>query len=289
MVVIAKIRYMSELLAEYTVDRFPYFDILDNLTEEVKADELEPVDAYIRFLDARDEHGLRPYFDYGSTSITTGGHALVPDKPMSEIIAANTNTAREMVALMTKQGGLIGKEVLLPVDLGYTGWTQSDFMTFWSLVISGPELRSLNADIQGVAGFERQLRSNLYEAGVDRGRMDDSRLSREERRPEYARFVNGYAAALMDSRVDCLPAHSLISLVDPDISLGCWAEKRLAEQLDIPTQRVAPVKVASIDEAVTVPTLREDMKIITALGGTVCVAPRGSMLVLVGDHGGPEA
>lgn len=281
MIVIARIRYMSELLAEYTADRFPYFDILDELTQEVRAEQLEPVDAYLSFLSAKDERGLRPYFDYASTSITTGGHALVPNKPMSDIITANTNTAREMVALMNQQGGLIGREVLLPVDLGYTGWKQSGFMTFWSLVISGPELRTLSYDTQGLSQFERQLETNLHEFGVDRERMDDSKLDREERRPEYDKFVSAYAATLMDSQVDCLPAHSLISLVDPDISLGCWAEKRLADRLDIPTQRVAPVKVASIEEAVTVPTLREDMKIITALGGTVCVAPRGSMLVLV--------
>lgn len=279
---------MSELLSEYTADRFPYYGILDELTDQIRAEELEPIDAYLRFLDARDEQGLRPYFDYGSTSITTGGHALVPDKPMGEIIAANTNTAREMVTLMNQQGGLIGREVLLPVDLGYTGWKQSGFMTFWSLVISGPDLRDLSADVQGLSVFERQFESNLHEFGVDLERMDDSKLDREARRPEYDSFINAYAATLMDGRVDCLPAHSLISLVDPDISLGCWAEKRLADRLDIPTQRVAPVKVASIDEAVTVSTLREDMKIITALGGTVCVAPRGSMLVLVAGEKSSE-
>jgi hypothetical protein len=75
----------------------------------------------------------------------------------------------------------------------------------------------------------------------------------------------------------------MISLVDPDISLGCWAEKQLANELDIPVQRVAPVKLASVDEAVPFEPLREDLRVIMAAGGTVTVAPRGSILTLVGE------
>jgi hypothetical protein len=84
--------------------------------------------------------------------------------------------------------------------------------------------------------------------------------------------------------IRCLPAYRMISLVDPEISLGCSAEKRLAQSLHIPINRIVPVQPVQMEEAVPVPTLREDMNIITAAGGVICVAASGSMLTLLGEE-----
>ena len=273
---------MSELLLPYNREIFPYAGILEDLTTKIKTQKMAPVEAYAAFLDERDALGLSIYFDYPSTSITTGGHARVPGKQMGEVIAANTRTARQMVALLHKQGTLLGKEVVLPVDLGNTGWKQSEFLTYWCLTLAGLDVRQMRNVPQGLTVFEQHLTTSLRNGGVDLSLMNDSKVDRELRRPEYGRFVKAMAGVAKEATVSRTPAHRLISLVDPQISVGCWAESEFAQQLDIPRQKIVPVKPASINEAVPVPTLREDITVITALGGTVCVAAEGSMLTLVG-------
>lgn len=274
---------MSELLAEYTASNFPYSYILEELTDEVKDQGLTPVEAYASFLDKRDERWLSPQFDYASTSITTGGHAHHLDN-IGEVIASNTRTAREMVALLDQQGTIFGQRVVLPVDMGNTGWTQSEFMTYWGLTIAGADVREFRSGETGFARFERTLSKRVEDRRADLEVMNSSKVDREERRPHYDRFVNALMSAIEDERLSCLPAYRMISLVDPQISLGCWAEARLADKLNVPLQRVAPVKLSSVDEAVPFERLREDMKVIMAAGGSVLVAPRDSILTLVSSN-----
>jgi hypothetical protein len=273
---------MSEHVPGYTPDRFPYSAILSDMTGWVEQHSIGPVEAYAGFLDERERRGLSPYFDYASTSITTGGHARYMDDTAG-VIAANTRTARQMVELLDDQGTITGRRMILPVDLGKTGWSQSEFMTFWALTISGPDLRDLPNDIQGLTTFEDDLDQQLRNHGVDLSVMD-SHLGREERNPHYIRFIDAYVGAMQNTGVRCLPAYRMVSLVDPEISLGCSAEMRLARELGIPVNRVVPVKPATVEEAVPVPTLKQDMNVITAAGGVVCVAARGSMLTLLGQN-----
>ncbi|HET8671820.1 MAG TPA: hypothetical protein VFM05_14720, partial [Candidatus Saccharimonadales bacterium] len=112
----------------------------------------------------------------------------------------------------------------------------------------------------------------------------DSSQPPEVRSPHYDHFIDAYVAAMRGIAVRCLPAYQMISLVDPEISLGCSAEKRLARALDIPIKRVVPVRPAELNEVIPIPTLREDMNVITAAGGIICVAARGSMLTIMGEE-----
>lgn len=273
---------MSELVPEYTAERFPYSEILHDLTDTVRERGMSPVEAYSTFLDMRDVADVDPYFDYASTSITTGGHARYM-QGIGGIIEANTRTAQQMVTLLDDQGTLTGRRVILPVDMGKTGWGQSDFMTFWALTISGFDVRQLPEGVQGVTQFEYDLDQKLRDRGVDLEIMD-SKQDRETRSPHYDGFIDAYVAAMQGTSVRCLPAYRMISLVDPEISLGCSAEKRLAQTLHIPINRIVPVQPVQMEEAVPVPTLREDMNIITAAGGVICVAASGSMLTLLGEE-----
>lgn len=270
---------MSEVnLPHYDRARFPYAGILQDLTEQIRTAGYEPFEAYEKFLNARDNEKLRPYFDYASTSITTGGHARREDLDMRTVIAKNTKTARDILNLLDAQGTLLGREVVLPVDLGKVGWGQSDFMAYWGLTLAGPDLRKL-PNVQRIHA-DSEFNIFMRREGVDIDLMN-SNMSRDERRPEYMKFVRALAEFVGKLETTSMPAHRLISLVDTSISLGCEAEKELAKTLKIPTQQIVPVKPALVDEAVPVPTVREDLKIITALGGTVCVAAKGSMLTLV--------
>jgi len=272
---------MSEVALDYNREIFPVAGILEDLTRTVQEQGLAPLQAYEVFERELVAHGLgRRILDYGSTSITTGGHARIPGRHMGEVIAANTKTAREIVALLHAGGSIEANEMLLSVDLGKTGWGQAGFMSYWLLSIAGPDVRALANRPGGFTDFERIIERSIQEHEVDLGIMGSGKLDRDVRRPEYQKFTAAHVSALRRSGVDCRPVRRLISLVDPDISLGCEAESTFARDLGIPKMRVTPVKPASIDEAVPIPMLREDLHVIQAYGGRVCVAAAGSMLTL---------
>jgi hypothetical protein len=282
---------MTELAAGYTTEDFPYAPILGELTDVVRENSWSPVEAYLRFLDMRDKADLSPYFDYGSTAISTAGHARNAETKglsMSQIIAANTDTARQLAGLMHKQGTLEGPELVLPVDLGNTGWTQSQFMEYWGLTIPGPDLRELRK-VEGAFGrFERNMDLSLARHGVDLTIMNNSRLERNERRQHYVGFISAFAEIVEETDVVKNPARRFIKFVDTAVSLGTSAEDQLAREMDINRYEVAAVKPATLDEAVPMSTLREDMRVIMALGGSVLVAPKGAMLTLVRDTSLPD-
>lgn len=270
-------------MQEYGADRFPYSQILEGLTTDVMATDMSPFDAYASFLDRRDQAGIKnPQFDYISTSITTGGHAhYMPN--IGDVITANTRTARDMLNLLDSQGSLNGARTILPVDMGKTGWSQSDYMSYWALTIAGPDIRGLRHKDFDFRLLDDKVSEALYAGGVDMETMNNGLIDREERRPDYERFVDVYASAIEDMNVQCLPAFRVISLVDPELSLGCSAETRLADLLGIPRYRVAPVKLATVDEAIPFTPLREDLNIMQAAGGSACVALKGSILTLVDE------
>lgn len=276
---------MSEVALDYNREVFPIAGILEDLTGTVQEQGLVPLQAYEIFEHELVAHGLgRRILDYGSTSITTGGHARIPGRHMGEVIAANTQTAREMVALLHAGGAIEANEMLLSVDLGKTGWNQAQFMSYWLLSIAGPDTRVLANRPGGFSSFERAIERSMRERGANLDVMTSSKLDRDVRRLEYRRFTSAYVAALRGDGVYCRPVRRVVSLVDPDISLGCEAESAFAQELGISRMRVTPVKPATIEEAVQIPTLREDLHIIQAYGGKVCVAAAGSMLTLQREH-----
>lgn len=266
----------------YTPEKFPISEIFSELTESIRENETQPIEAYWDFENTLVRRGLQRVLDYGSTSITSGGHArIIPDADMGHIIQSNTHTARELVTVLEASGAIQGDEMALPVDLGKTGWNQSQFMVFWSLVIGGPDLRHAKGT-RVFANLENQISERMKEHEVDDLVMADVSLGHDVRRPEYKKFAEAFAHLFFE-RDDCKPVRRFISLVDPQLSLGAYAERVLAWEMDIDLFRVAAVKPASIEEAVKLPKLKEDLKIIQAHGGEVVVAQKDSMLTLVRD------
>lgn len=269
-------------VAGYTPEKFPVSEILSELTESIRENETQPIEAYWDFEGQLIRRGLHRVLDYASTSITSGGHArYIPGADMGRIIEFNTRTARELVTVLDESGALQGKELILPVDLGKTGWNQSQFMVFWSLVIGGPDLRSKHS-AWNFRNMDQRLMETMKEHEVDDLTMADTSLDHEQRRPEYKKFAEAIADMLFE-RGDHQPVKRFISLVDPQLSLGAYSERVLAEELGIDLFRVAAVKPATIDEAVEQKTLREDLKVIQAKGGEVVVAQKNSTLTLVRD------
>jgi hypothetical protein len=274
---------MSEAIGAYTPERFPYYEILDELTASVQAVGMTPVQAYKEFLDERDAFELTPYFDYVSTSKFTGGHARIPGKCQEEIVAANTETARDIVAVLDAEGVVEASEILLPADLGNTDWSQSRYMLFCSLVIAGRDIRGLRSGLTPLTTFENKLDRCMREAGV---RIDimDSALDSEVRRPEYSKFVRAFAGLMRDIDLPGIPAHRLISLVDTRSSLECTAERVLADELSIPRQQVVATGPAlNPEDTLPLDRLRQDAEAISAHGGHIMLAQFEASLMLTRD------
>jgi hypothetical protein len=153
-------RAMTRLAEGYDTRDFPYAEILSDITQETIDEGLPPIEAYLRFLKKRDGAELSPNFDYASTAISSAGHsrqALTKNLSIGQIIAANTDTARQVVGLMNQQKTLVGKRVVLPVDLGNTRWSQSSFMLYWGLTIAGLDVRELESTTGALDNFEHHL------------------------------------------------------------------------------------------------------------------------------------
>jgi hypothetical protein len=206
---------------------------------------------------------------------------------MGQIVAANTDTARQVVGLMDRQGTLAGRQVVLPVDLGNTGWSQSNFMLYWGLTIAGPDLRDQESIPGALDNFGRRFGELLARREVDLEVMNNSAIERDVREPHYLGYVASLAATVQGTDVKTHSASSMLSLIDPQASLGCTAEAYLADEIGIPRMRIAAMEPGRMQEAVPLPTLREDMTAIMALGGQVLIAQRNSVLVPVLDTGQP--
>jgi hypothetical protein len=273
--------------ASYTPSRFPFAAIFAGLTDYAQSHTCSAIDLYIRYQQERRRARLTPCPDYASTSITSGGHARRAGMEMMQIIAANTRTAREMVSLMEHQGALDRESVILPVDLGHVpGWRQSDYIHFWLLVIGGTDLR-LRPGNSRLRQYEKELDRALIDRGVDLMVMNDFNKSAAERAPEYFRYADACVQAAKLSKADreATPARKIVSLVDPQVSLGGQTERYFARTLGIPVYLPRAVRPArGVGEAITVRRLARDVETIISFGGTVCeVAPHPAMVCLRDD------
>jgi hypothetical protein len=287
---------MSQRVLDYAPENFPICGILGELTETVAEKGLTPVAAYTVFEHELAKHGLvHARLDYGSTSITTGGHARVPDlrqtidleghaidKPqMGKIIEGNTRTAREIIRLLESVGDVQAKDVVLSPDLGNTGWDQVEYMVFWSLINLGPNTDELASGPQGFSTFEESIHRRLALSGVDTDLMGDTSADREVRRPEFRRFARAFARIPTLIDINWQNIHRSLSLVDTHISLGSDSESVLAEAAGIPRLQVVATAPTTVDKAVADhPILGEDLRVIQAHGGEVVVAAAGSTLRL---------
>lgn len=281
---------MSQRVLEYTPENYPIAGIFEDLTADITARQMDPLEAVMMFDDNLVLRNLgRRILDYGSTSITTGGHARLPDKKIGEVITANTRTARQIVQVLEAAGAVEAHDIMLSVDLGKTGWDQTQYMSFWLLSNAGPDISEV-ARRFGLSAFKNTIRDKLHEHEVDLELMGNMTLDREIRRTEYAKFAFAYAEVvkyLDRSNIPLQPVRRLLSLVDPNISIGCYAERVFAQAISIPRFRVTPVRPMAVEEtseAVGLPTLQHDLGIIQAYGAEICVARAGATLVLQRDE-----
>lgn len=265
----------------YNHDAYPFYDVLDELTDWTYANGATPLETYLHYRRLRRNAHLTPCPDYASTSLTSGGHARRPDLETYEKVSANTETARRTIVEMSSRGTLDARGILLPADLGYIPhWQQSDYMHLWSLVIGGPDLGMRRAN-HLASRYKSRIVKNLGKSGVDLHKMDDPMLPANERASEYFRFAETFAKTIDRDIQNATPVRSVIGLIDPESSLGCQTEKLLARLLGLPVRRISPAHfIDSYTGAISDRKLEKDFDTIVRFGGMVVEAAKGSILAL---------
>lgn len=271
---------MNTVVEGYERDTFPYYPILEELTDDIRVGDWSALEAYYNFDRRRHEADLTPYIDYASTAVTTGGHARREDLTVPEIIEANTITARRIASHLHHNGSIEGREVVLPVDLGNTGWKQAEFMKFWILVLSGVDCSSWSHRPLPYGQLETAIDRGIQMAGVDLLTMNNKDVSRAEKSDQFAKFALGMAAGVRSVREFLQPARALRQFVDTTISLGCFGEAVFADELKIPKHRLVALQPASDEMAAYDEPLKEEVKIMRAHDADITVAAAGTTLRL---------
>jgi len=115
---------------------FSYRPLLQELTEVVNTEQLDPYEAYNWLHEQGDAKKLEPQV-YCSSSITSGGHARDESLHMREVIARNTESARMLAEQLAADRQIRPESAIEPVFVGKTHWDQAQFMEFWLSVIGG--------------------------------------------------------------------------------------------------------------------------------------------------------
>lgn len=266
----------------YNSEDFPIAGELYEMTQRIQQQRMGPYEAHVELMSRLDNLNLLHALDYGSTSITTGGHARISSKAMHEVVAGNTRTSRLISVMLKNKGDILPIYYMLATDLGNVGWNQAQYMMFWSLNIAATNARALAGRSYGV--FEKRIESGLREDGVDVKVMADATILREKRSEEYVKFVLSIAKTVKSGRISPQPIHRLIGLVDTNISIGCDAERVLAKEMKVPCYRLISMKPTVITDATaSIAALREDIRILTAQGAQIAVAKKGASLTIIAD------
>lgn len=266
---------MSEVLR-------PHRDILNLLTSEVSDSGMDPFEAYELFL-RKVEQAELGFDTYGSTSITSGGHARDSSLNMTDIVVKNTRSAYDLCDELFQNGQLVPEQTIEAVAVGkIPHWNQSDYMEFWLSVMGRPEMRG-----HGVAHTMDQLREAFDEAKkrddiLDMSAYNNGGLVADMRASHYMRHADLFVDTLRVN-ANFSPITRLVRLIDTDQSLGAQTENYFAKVMGV---RVMNVAIARIGDAVLPENYRNtqlerDTSSIVAFGGHIFDTVRRTELVLV--------
>ena len=258
----------------------PIRQMLTKLTFEANESHIDPFEAYALLMHRVGVAGLRADV-YCSSSITSGGHARVPDLDIGSVIRRNTDTALDMVDELVRVGQLDPRSSVEAVALGkIRHWTQSDYMELWLSVMSGIEATGAGAAAR-VDGFRRTFhdRRDNHDT-LDMAMYNNSAVSPAERATHY--FTHAQTFYDLTSEVDHSPVAKLVRLVDPDQSLGAQTENVFARLQGTPVYNVAVAETGIRPNADHMPDrLVRDHDTIVAFGGAVFDTVRRQQLILV--------
>jgi len=206
---------------------FSYRPILQELTEVVNAQGLDPYEAY-GWLHEQQRSSALSSETYLSTSITSGGHARDDSIGIGEIISRNTESASLLAEQLAIDGQIDPSAAIEPVFVGKTPWNQPQFMEFWLAVIGGFNLTSgFNARDVDKLRADAQLAFRAHELDLD---LMASKESAETRAIEYFKMSSAFAS-LIRGGMDADPIRTVVRMIDTDMSLGSQTERAFARQI----------------------------------------------------------
>lgn len=273
---------MSSVEAYYNPQKFPIMEVFADITEEIRRNQIQPVEALVLTYDALRKRDLHRAIDYGSTAITTAGHAYVPGLDMGQIVAANTRSARLVCAMLEQKGDIVGKDLALSADMGNTGWSQLSYNAFWQLFIpiTNPK-EVVGHDMLAYTRFEEMLAEGLKRYEVDTEKIAAANLAREERLPEYLKHAVSYANTIKKLPGQAVPVHRILRLLGKDITIGGEAENAIAKEFNVPRLCLAAMQPAPIEGiAQDMPVLEEDIVLLTRHGQQVAFPAQRSLTLI---------
>jgi hypothetical protein len=265
----------------YTPARFPYSQILFELSERGSQNYIHPVEAYEMFLKACSRLNLLPCPDYFSTSVTSGGIARIAGVSYENAVIRNATISHRTMEILATAGAIDPRRSVLPTDISahhlLKDWQQKDYITFWHLVISGVRPHSF-----------RKLRLALDKAYTSRkvnmDLLNDSKAAPCDRAPQHYRLTSAVMDAIKSiGHGTPLPVNRVISLNDVDRSLGCRAERDLASRLLIPSCDIQVGQGLSSDD-VWIDSLGEisdDVRAIIKAGGRLSLLRPGESFGII--------
>jgi hypothetical protein len=245
---------------------FAYRPILQELTEAVNDQGLDPYEAYGWLHEQQAAAALQPE-TYLSSSITSGGHARDDSLNMREVIARNTESARLLADQLAIDRQINPKAAIEPVFVGKTHWNQAQFMEFWLNVIGGFQLtpQFIARDIDNL----RTATHRSFEAGeLDLGLMT-SDAPPEARAQEYFKMARAFAD-LVTEGAEAEPISAIIRMIDTDMSLGSQTERVFARQIGVKVMNICVVQPAAPEALATINHhLAEDTARLIEFGATI--------------------
>lgn len=192
---------------------------------------------------------------YLSMAVTSGGYKRQSDLTIPEIISKNAHYgALVKQNILGQNPDLHPSNLILPSEIGKVeGWNEADYLMFWFHVISSAHNEAMRAEDSVRNSGITELPSFL-----------NYHLPRDERKPAYQQLADEYFSSLMNAPESHYnPSQSIgqIALIlDPDMTLGGFAEQELASRLFIKT---GPIE---LDRSQTTPELIAEVSTLRALG-----------------------
>lgn len=199
-----------------------------------ETDPIHPIDLYGRI--ARDLASL-PDVTYVSGSITSGLAARNPEWGMEERVLFNREFALLVINALAQhqllpEGTTISAHMIGPRHLRQPNdevvrWKETDFLVFWVAVMARLES----------AQQAHELYELIHSSGiVDTDTLNDHSQPKEKRLRAYTTFSN--VSIAYAEFCGTTPLTGILRLPDSSTSLGCGAEKRVAQALNIPISTI---------------------------------------------------
>lgn len=242
----------------------PYKMIFGVIEDIAQTTDLRPTQAYAVYDQMLTERYLDPTV-YLSMAITSGGFKRDSSLGIGDVISLNTEYGS--LAAST----LVGEypdfqlgDIIVPSELGKVkGWSQADYLLFWSHVITGVDVDTA-----------QKIETELTEIGsLTTPGFTDPAADQFVKQRDYGGFAMSYAKTLREIASEAKqagtwqPPHNMqavVFILDQDMSHGAQAEELLAREIGIPPQHLQEVQKETFTTAQ--PRFKELVERLSVLG-----------------------